>query len=121
MPLLMRFLAADSAARLGGGSVATPVSPSEAPAAVNSLRLRAAVQAVAEVGLVRETAGGRDHRHRAVDWLNSPPSPRLHARQSPVSNESAKILERLQQNGLEKAKRQTNRRPKRAPPGGISK
>ena len=30
-------------------------------------------------------AAGRDRRRRAVDWLNSPPNPRLHARWPPVS------------------------------------
>ena len=47
---------------------------------------RAARQRVAAVdGRRREPADGRGHRRQAADWANSPPTPRNHARRTPVS------------------------------------
>jgi hypothetical protein len=98
---LMLFLAADKVARPAVDPGAGSASPSGVSAAANSPERRAAAVA----GLVREPADGRDHRRRAVDWLDSPPSPRLHARKSPNKRRVSEIVVPHQQSGSEKAKR----------------
>jgi len=99
---LTLFLAAEKVARSAVDPGAEPASPSGVSAAANSPGRRAAAVA----GLVREPADGRYHRRRAVDWLNSPPSPRLHARKSPSKRRVSEIVVTPQQSGSEKAKRQ---------------
>ena len=101
-PGLMLLLAAERVARWAVDPSAEPASPSGVSAAANSPGRRAAAVA----GLVREPADGRYHRRRAVDWLNSPPSPRLHARKSPSKRRVSEIVVPPQQSGSEKAKRQ---------------
>lgn len=102
---LMLFVAADRVARPTVDPDAEPASPSGVSTAAGSWACRAAAAAVARpaavAGPVREPADGRDHRRRAVDWLNSPPSPSRHARKSPRKRRVS------QQSGSEKA----NRRP----------
>jgi len=96
-PGLMLFLAADKVACPAVDPGAEPASPSGVSAAANSPGRRAAAVA----GLVRQPADGR----RAVDWLNSPPSPRLHALKSPSKRRVSEIVVTPQQSGSEKAKR----------------
>jgi len=108
-PGLMLFLAADKVARPAVDPGAEPASPSGVSAAANSSGHRDAAAAVARpaavAGPAPKPAAGRDHRRRAVDWLNSPPSPRLHARKSPSKRRVSEIVVPLQQSGSEKAMR----------------
>ena len=101
-PGLMLLLAAERVARPAVDPGEEPASPSGVSAAANSPGRRAAAVA----GRVREPADGRYHRRRAVDWLNSPPSPRLHARKSPSKRRVSEIVVTPQQSGSEKAKKQ---------------
>ena len=100
---LTLFLAAEKVARSAVDPGAEPASPSGVSAAGNSSGHR---DAAAAAGPAPKPAAGRDRRHRAVDWLNSPPSPRLHARKSPSKRRVSEIVVPPQQSGSEKAKRQ---------------
>ena len=84
-PGLMLLAAADWVTRPAVDPDAEPASPSGASAAANSSGRRptAGARPVAAAGPNRESADGRGHRRLAADWLNSPPSSRLHTRQSP--------------------------------------
>lgn len=108
-PGLMLFLAADGVARSAVDPGAEPASSSGVSAAANSSGHR---DAVAAAGPAPKPAAGRDHRRRAVGWLSSPPTPRIHARKSPSKRRVSvsEIVVPPQQSGSEKA----NRRPSAA-------
>jgi hypothetical protein len=75
--------AAPDAAAVGRRVSPGPVAADEALLAREARRMLAAPRPVAAAGLHREWVDGRDLRHWAVDWLNSPPTPRNHVRRSP--------------------------------------